>query len=725
MDFDPYMPCPGGKDKKLRFCCRDLVKDLEKLWRMTEGEQYRAALQQIDQLRSRPELADRACLLAMRAELLRELEMPEEAQANARHFVEKHPDSPAAWAEQALAHMICDRDVLKAVDAVQEALERADGAVPPPLLTAMHGLAVLALGKGFRHSARALWMACAELTARQGQAEAHEELVENVQHLDRESDVPLLVRSGFRLRNCPDDAPWEPRFVEAIAPAAQHRWRLAARRLAELAKEVPDSPIIWHDLATLRAWLADIGGATEALRRQADCEESLGNLEDAVEAETLAMLLEDDPLKDQVEEYALSWTVREPNPVHEALLSDPRVRLVPVSEELRGPDDSPLPKVVALLVDRPMPEATEELTPEQIPAVLGYLALFGRQTDRAARLQLNEVRSTDLDQVVQFVRQLGGENLEPEFQREVTATLPRIGALLQIRWAWPPGLSQQQIRKLADEWRRRLLFEHWPQTPAKLFDGRSPQEAAGDPACRRRLLATILLFDQWLQVGNGSLDFNQLRRHLGLPLLEPLDLAPGQIRDLPDVRLWRVRFENLSDEDLTIAYFRAVTMQKHNKGLLLRLAKAALERTSSGSKLAKIYARLELGTLADSYHEAMRHFDEAQQLLEPTSAGSGLVDLLRINAALKFGEGEEANRLLKHIRRQHGNNPVVMEPLFLMLDSAGLLQPDGSLREPPTARAQKPAVLPQSPAPAKLWTPGSDQGGAPPPGFAGGIWTPD
>lgn len=723
MDFDPYMPCPGGKDKKLRFCCRDLVKDLEKLWRMTEGEQYRAALQQIDQLRSRPELADRACLLAIRAQLLRELEMPEEAQANARHFVEKHPDNPTAWAEQALVHILFDQNVPKAVDAVQEALERADGAVPMPLLRAMYGLALLALREGFRHSAWSLWMACAELTARQGLAEAHKELIEHAQRLDRASHVPLLLKSGFRLRNCPDDVPWKPRFVDALAPVARHCWRLAAQRLAELTQEVPDSPIIWHDLAVLRAWLADIGGATEALRRQAECEESLGNLEDAVEAETLAMLLEDDPLKDQVEEYGLSWTVREPNPVHEALLSDPRVLLVPVSEELRGADDYPLPKLAAVLVDRPIPEATEELTPEQIPVILGYLALFGRQTDQAARLQLDEVRSTDLDQVVQFVRQLGGENLEPDFQREVTATMPGIGAMIEIRWAWPRGASQQQIEKLADEWRRRVLFEHWLQTPAKLFDGRSPQEAAGDPTCRRRLLAVILMFEQWLQAGDRPLDLNQLRRHLGLPTLEPLDLGPGQIQDLPAVRLRRVRFENLSDEDFTIAYYRAAAMQKHDKGLMRHLAKAAVERTSLSN--VKIDARLDLATLADSYHEATRHLDEAQQLLGPTSSDSGLLDLLRLNSALKFGEREEANRLLKHIRRQHGKDPAIMEQLFRMLVSAGLLQPDGSLREPPAGRAEKPAAQPQSPAPAKLWTPGSDQDGGPASGAAGGIWTPD
>ncbi len=719
MDFDAYMPCPGGKGKKLRFCCRDLLKDLEKLWRMIEGEQYRAALQHVDQLRARTEFADRACLLAMRAELLWELGLPEEAQANAEQFVEKHPDSPVAWAEHALVRVF-HQDVSAAVDAVHEALERLDGAVDARLLAAMHQLARLLLYQGHRHGARSMWLACADVTARQGLAEAHQAFFGNVRALDQASGVPLLMKTGFRWRDCPDDAPWKARFEEAMAPLGRHCWRLAARRLAELTQEVPDSPAVWHNLARLRAWLADTEGAIEALRRQADCEESL---EDAVEAETLAMLLEEDPLGDLLEECSITWMVREPEPVHEALLSDPQVQMVPVSEDMRPEDGSSPPKLAAVLLDRPIAESAGESTLEDLPVVAASLALFGRQTDRAARLELSEVRSDELDRVVELVRRLGGEHLEADFERETTQQLPRVAALLETRWVSPREASPEQMERLVDEYRHRVLFDEWPQTPLGLFDGRSPQEAAGDPDCRRRLLAAILLLDQWAQSGAGRLDFNELRSRLGLPTLEPIDPAPGQLKSLPAVRLGRVRTEGLSDTDLATAYHRAVAAR--SPWLIRRFAQLIARRPDFADVPAKVTAWLHLASGADSYEEATGYLDQVTEFIKGVGGSTGQADMLRLRLALRFGESEEAIRLIEYVRREHRDDQVVMQELFRTLVQLGLIRPDGSAPEPAAAPPDSASQQAQAAGPAKLWTPGSDQGGAQPGGSSGGIWTPD
>ena len=55
-------------------------------------------------------------------------------------------------------------------------------------------------------------------------------------------------------------------------------------------------PVIWHDLAILRSWLADVPGMIDALRKFAALDVPL---EDAVEAEALAMRLDSDPLGDR------------------------------------------------------------------------------------------------------------------------------------------------------------------------------------------------------------------------------------------------------------------------------------------------------------------------------------------------------------------------------------------------------------------------------------------
>ena len=68
---------------------------------------------------------------------------------------------------------------------------------------------------------------------------------------------------------CPKDAPWSDRFDEAMQPAVLGDWSTAVERMAALAGDVPDSPIIWRNLAILRGWIGDNAGCGEALRRYA------------------------------------------------------------------------------------------------------------------------------------------------------------------------------------------------------------------------------------------------------------------------------------------------------------------------------------------------------------------------------------------------------------------------------------------------------------------------
>ena len=44
MPIDPYTVCPGGTGKKVKFCCPDLVQELDKVQRMLEGELPTACL---------------------------------------------------------------------------------------------------------------------------------------------------------------------------------------------------------------------------------------------------------------------------------------------------------------------------------------------------------------------------------------------------------------------------------------------------------------------------------------------------------------------------------------------------------------------------------------------------------------------------------------------------------------------------------------------------------
>ena len=100
MPIDPYTPCPGGTGKKIKFCCSDLVAELDKIQRMLEGEQRAACLEYIESLEGQ---VSRSGLPAVDQGHARKPQLGKEAKAEATlaTFMEKYPDNPVALAETA------------------------------------------------------------------------------------------------------------------------------------------------------------------------------------------------------------------------------------------------------------------------------------------------------------------------------------------------------------------------------------------------------------------------------------------------------------------------------------------------------------------------------------------------------------------------------------------------------------------------------------------------
>ena len=104
MAIDAYSLCPAGTGKKIKFCCPDLISDLDKIERMIEGEQYVACLHHIDQLEKKDQY--RACLMAAKSELLRITDQLDAARSYVAEFLQRFPENPTAWAESALLAMM-------------------------------------------------------------------------------------------------------------------------------------------------------------------------------------------------------------------------------------------------------------------------------------------------------------------------------------------------------------------------------------------------------------------------------------------------------------------------------------------------------------------------------------------------------------------------------------------------------------------------------------------
>jgi len=706
MPLDAYSLCPCGTGKKIKFCCPDLLSELQKIERMMEAQQYLGCVQYVDQtLQQHP---DRACLLVIKGMLLRATGRVEEANANAANFIEKHPENPTAMADAAVAAATAG-DGRAARETLQRAIAVSEGKISSNIYEAMFIVAEALLAHGEWVAARAL------VELQLGVSSDDSRPLEALIELNRSPEVPLLLKDDPSVEIEPGDEPWRLQHKEATDLMHRGDWLAAAERLSKLAEEVPEQPAVWRGLATLRGWLADTPGSIEALRRFATLDVPT---EDAVEALARAMILSEDPLGDSLDVYSLQWEVTDVEQLQAALSLEQRAVQLPPQALQALEDGGPPPKAIFLLLDRPTAATAKDLAVADVSHLLGQMVLFGRQTDREARLEMRGVTANDLERTKSLIAETAGEAVAADVKQEVSGQVTATEDLLQHRMRPPADITEEQFEALAAEHQRDALLNRWPDLKLGIFDGKSPRQVAGDESRRIDLLAAIMLIEAFCDRTPYQFDFNELRSALGLPVLEPIDPEQHAIQKLPPVRLSRVIVEKLSDEDLVSSFRRTVTFGA--KEGLQKMATAIVDRPSMAGRDERLGAYRLLAQTSRDPEQALEYIDRGREAT--AAAGRSPATWLLMELSLRFArqEADHVNRLIGQIQTRHLEEPGVAEALTQFLVGGGALHPDGTPAAPPQAGPAPPATAEEPAAEAdKLWTPGSEQSGG------GKLWTPD
>jgi len=215
MEINAYSLCPGGTGKKIKFCCPECIPHLEKLTRMAEGEQYKAALAALES--AERALPDKPCLLHAKIRLLDRVNAWEESDRVKQVFFEKHPDNPVALA-QAVG---LTEDVDEAFDRFEKAWAacRRQETVYPELLEALEDIADILEQNGAECGALHFLRVAAGLD--EGRNEV---IADRVWEFN--SRLPLILRIPMEF--CPVGAgtPWEDRKEEV-----RRCWIFRFRRL--------------------------------------------------------------------------------------------------------------------------------------------------------------------------------------------------------------------------------------------------------------------------------------------------------------------------------------------------------------------------------------------------------------------------------------------------------------------------------------------------------------
>lgn len=710
MPLDTYSRCPGGTGKKIKFCCNDLLPDLEKLDRMLEGQQFHAAIQHIERLEQKN--PDRACLLSIKALVQRILGQTDEARATATRFLEKHPNNPVALAELAIVTAATEGG-RPAMDLLQRALSASGEHLESRVYEAIQEVSEALTAEGEFLAARALAML--QTTINREDREATELLV----RLNTHPNIPLLVKSERRFAEAPEGQPWTAAFNEALTSIRTARWAEGEARFAALAQQYPEVPAIWRNLGVVRSWLANTAGAIEAMEKYASLDVPL---EDAVEAMTLARLFSDDPLGDQIELVNLTYPLSEVDQLQVALASSPQVAAAPVDPQSFAHDDEPPPRAVFLLFDRAQPDASQPLEPESIPRLLSQMLLYGRQTDREARLEVLGVLRRQQEQVQSLLAAISGGPWNPPSDERVSGKLSASQELFSQNWRLPEGMSREDARRLSEQYLERAVLDRWPQMPLGLLDGKTPREIDGQEAYRIRLLAAIAILEQWMELQGGDVDLNRLRAQLHLPTLDPIDPQQINVQTLPLARLSRLMVDKLTDDQLLAVYHRAVAFNARNA--LAKVARSVVERPSMVGREEQFHAYMLLARTAEEHDKAIEYVNRGRQAAEAAGQSSASWDLLELSLRFQYAEGPEVVRLMEHLQREHLREPGVAEALADLLMQMGLLRPDGSLAMPtgPAAEEASGLLVPgqETAEPGKIWTPE----GQAPQGEKPKIWVP-
>jgi hypothetical protein len=657
---------------------------------------------------------NRACLLATKTLLLRLTGQDDEAKAAAAAFLRLHPDNPVALAESAIL-TAADQGGRVALEYLQRAIAISQNRMHGRLYEAMAVLARVLAAEGQFLAARALTLL--QITLHQDDPRPLEFMVQ----LNASPAVPLLVKDDRTLAEAPAGAAWKPAFDKVLELTNLGQLAAAAERFAALAAENPDAPPIWHNLAMVRAWAADLPGAAQAWRKYAAL--NVG-LEEAAEAEALAMFFsEGDPLGDAMDVVDLEYPVSDAEALNVALLSSPRANLLRVDLSSMVEEGEPPPKSAFYVFDRPLPESGQPQTVENVPVVLGQLLLWGKQTDREARVVALSLPTSALDAVQSYLGQLGGSLLGPPSQTVVDRT-SATAELLHRNFRLRDDAGEDEAQQILEQYTQQTLYRQWPNLPLGVLDGKTPQQAAADDAYRTRVQGAILVLEFMAAQTSNQLDANRLRAQLGLPSFGPIDPAQTAVDRLPLVRLARVEVEQLTDEQLLSCYRRALAFTAREAAI--RLARSIIQRPSLAEKHdEREQAFALLARQAVHAAEAISYIDQGRQ--ESTASGRSCAswDLMELGVRFESREPAEISRLLTHLQTRHLREPGVAQALNRWLMSIGAIRPDGTpavpLQQAAEAAANLTAPGQAAAEPGKIWTPGS----ATLPGEKPKLWTPD
>ncbi len=720
MSIDTYSICPCGSGKKIKFCkCKDSVHELDRVLKMIDGGQLVPALDRLSTILE--EHPDAAWALAIRGRLFMDLREYTSLEENAERFRRLQPSNPLALTQSAAAALF-RQDLSAATELMLEALTESGQTVDSFVLDVASLLAYALAGNGILLTSRVYATLALVSTGYEDSRMAANVL----QQINGDPSVNQLAKAVPNLIAPPEDADWGERYDEAALLLANNKVALAQTKFESLQRSAPLQPAILAGLLNCAIWRGDHAAQADTLVKLSQCEEL--SFDERVRFLAMSQMASPDADGLAVDHLELSADVESIDEFQMAMIANTRFEELPADalESVKREGDV-APRSAFQILDSDVLGEGEKLTADNIPVALAAVFLFGRETDRSARLQIIGLPATKRAQVEELMKQVAPdvEWVEAEEVGKLPLTMiatPQIGGIRPE--------NQSDLDAVVKELISQRVPETLSTTPVKMLGGVSLKDAASDES-KTLLRAAMIRYIE----GEDNLvarDENLIDRlcEIGnVPKIERKKITGDELEEIPGSDLDRIDPSELDPENLIYLIQRAQQISATSIGrrASLALLEADTESVDEGRYIgAKIIAYSFLMQRATESDVAVDYLDKAKAYAEEHKLSDASLLLAELGLRLRRQEIDLFQNAVQAIVQKHSDNPEVMGRLQQILAQLGLINPDGSPRQAP---GMGPAA--QEPAGGGLWTPDGDGGGAAPAGPAGGeasgggkLWVP-
>ena len=613
MALDPYSLCPCDSGKKLKFCCADIVADMERALQLQQSNQLRAALKILEKLEE--DHPGKPWVVTNHASVLIHMEREEDARELLQDFFKKEPKHALARVLDATAaYSLTGYEEAK--KAIHIAVQLGAKAVPEMISALLAGVASELYSQSKFMAARAH----VALSMRFCSEEQQQSIFMQLMEIDGNRSIPYPLRGvhqlpSFETEN--EDA--RKTYRKATQLAVYGCWEEAGKLLRDLIEQNPESAELYHNLGFMMAW---DGNEPEAIAALHQASRLYSDQTVAVECETVAQALELNAPEERIQVEQQAYQIDHPSQIITKLDQIERLARYEVPQDQAGTDGN-FPAAMYYLLDHVCAEDTnwKQIEEKDLSSVIAQISVYDAIDGErdSAELYVTGRVGERLQQAVQLVEGEFGETITPREMDNSQPIYESVPSTLQAMihdWYFSddtPAIVRHQFEK--QHW-DRFVQESLLELPLSILQGKSLKEVAATGEGQVQLEAAVNVLDAHADRRSRLLDVESLRSQLQLATPSHLEVTEEiSISGLSFQELMRIDVQNLSDENLMHVLNRAILLH-HNRFLEIVLT-VAFERES-------IHGEIDILRLLHSLVDLQRDAFDREATLEWIDKGRSM-----------------------------------------------------------------------------------------------------